>query len=390
MREVVIVDAVRTPIAKTSSKTSNFRNVRADELSAIVIDALVKRNHVDPKLIDDVIWGCALAAGENGYDLGRTAAILTGWGLNTPGVQLNRFCSSGLQATQFAISTIMSGYADVIISGGAEHATRVKPATCKDFNPIQAKFMDMDFVNMVWTAEFCARDQKITREQQDEWALNSHLKASKAEKEGLFKREIIPVEVEMPQEDGSTKRILVEKDQGIKHDISMEFLSQLPTVFTDEAATVTAGNASQTNDAAAAVLVMSADKAKELGLKPRLRLISFKAAAIDPKYTMWGPILAIPPALQRAGLTMKDIDIWEVNEAFASQSVLCQRELGYPKDRINMRGSGISLGHPLGCTGARMIATIMNIMDDYDARYGMVAMCASLGQGCAAVFERIK
>ena len=391
MREVVIIDGVRTPIAK-SGKSSYFANIRGDELGAISMKAIVERNGIDPNIIEDVIWGVTTAADEMGYDVGRTSNILAGFPLSIPGVQLNRFCSSGLQAIQFAVSSIASGYGDCMIAGGAEHMTRTPAAKfIKNFHPDMGEFMDMNAFNMGWTAEFIAREGKITREEQDEWAANSHWKAAKATKEGLFKREIIPVEADVPQKDGNTERMLIETDQGVRGNITMETLASLPTVFAaDDLATVTAGNASQTNDASSAVLVMSMDKAKELGLKPRLKMLSFKVVAMDPRYTMDGPIYAIPEALKRAGLTRDDIGVWEVNEAFASQSVRCQKILGYPKERLNMRGGGISLGHPLACSGARMTATLMNIMDDMDAKYGVVAMCAAVGQGAAAVFERIK
>lgn len=390
MREVVIIDGVRTPIAK-AGKSSNFANVRGDELGAIVIKALVERNGIDPTIIEDVVWGVSSAADEMGYDLGRTSNILAGLPLSVPGVQLNRFCSSGLQAIQFAVSSIAAGYGDCMLAGGAEHMTRTPSKFVRNFHPQMSDFMDINAFNMGWTAEFIAREGKITREEQDEWAVNSHLKAAQATKEGLFKREIVPVEADVPQKDGTTKRMLIETDQGIREKASMEIFGSLPPVFaTDELATVTAGNASQTNDAACALLLMSTDKAKELGLKPRLKMLSYKVAAMDPKFTMDGPIIAVPEALSRAGLKMEDIDVWEVNEAFASQSVRCQKILGYPKERVNMRGSGISLGHPLACTGARMTTTLMNIMDDMDAKYGVVAMCAAVGQGAAAVFERIK
>lgn len=390
MREVVIIDGVRTAIAKAGKK-SWFANVRGDELSAVCLKALVERNGIDPTIIEDIVWGVASAADENGYDVGRTASILAGLPLSIPGVQLNRFCSSGLQAIQFAVSSMACGYGDCMIAGGVEHMTRIPSKLIKNFHPNTGDFMDMNSTNMGWTAEFIARHGNITREQQDEWAVGSNRKAEKATKEGLFKREIIPVEADVPQDDGTVGRMVVDKDQGIRYGCTMEILGKLQPVFAaDELASVTAGNSSQTNDAAAGVLIMTADKAKELGLKPRLKMLSYKVAAIDPRFTMDGPILAIPQALSRAGLTMNDIDIWEVNEAFASQSVRCQQILGYPKERTNMRGSGISLGHPLGCSAARMVTTLMNIMDDEDAKYGMVSMCAALGQGAAAVFERIK
>lgn len=277
-----------------------------------------------------------------------------------------------------------------MIAGGVQHMTHIPMGYMKDDNPRLGNYIDIRTTSMGWTAEFIARDKKISRLDQDEWALGSHQKAARATKEGKFKNEIVPVEAEVPQKDGSKLRMVVNRDQGIREDLDMEKLAKLEPVFLkDEAATVTAGNSSQMNDAAAAVLIMTKEKAKEYGIRPRLKMLSHAVIATDPKYTMLGPVYSIPIALKRAGLTKEDIDVWEINEAFAAQIVACVRELDLPVERVNMWGSGISLGHPLGATGARITTTFMNIMDDIGARYGVVSMCNAFGQGNAAVFERL-
>ena len=390
MKEVVIVDGVRTPIAK-SGKGSYFANIMADEVGAIAIKELVRRTGIDPTIIEDVIWGVALQWAEQGYDLGRTTVLVSGLPLTIPGTTVDRYCASGLQTIQFAVSSILSGWGDTFVAGGCQHMSHIPMGRMKqELNPKLAEHIDYNATSMGWTAEFIARERKISREEQDEFALWSHEKAAIATKARKFK-EMVPVEVDVNQKDGTTKRILADTDQGIRYDATMEAQAKLQPLFaTDESATVTAGNASQTNDAAAACLVMSADKARELGLKPRLKMVSFAVTGTDPRYTMLGPVLAIPKVLARAGMSKKDIDVWEVNEAFACQSIIAQRELDLPRERLNMWGSGLSLGHPLGCTGARMTATLMNVMDEVDAKYGVVSMCAALGHGAAAVFERIK
>jgi len=307
-----------------------------------------------------------------------------------PGIQVNRFCASGLVAIQIAASTIACGWGDCMIAGGVEHMTRFPTKVVKFHHPKLADYIDMRGLIVGHDAEVIARELNVSREAMDEYSMISQHRAAKATAEGKFKREIIPIEVEVKQKDGTTKRMIADKDQGIRGETSMEGLAKLKALFADDdLASVTAGNSAQVNDAAAAVLVMDGEKAREAGLKPRLRLISYAAVAMDPTHTMWGPIYAIPKVLNRAGMKKEDIDVWEINEAFASQSVATMRELDLPLERMNMWGSGVSLGHPLGCTGARMVVTLMNIMDEVDGRYGVVSMCAASGQGGAAIFERI-
>ncbi|NPV26473.1 MAG: thiolase family protein [Firmicutes bacterium] len=391
MREVYIIDGVRTPIAK-AGKMSWFANVRVDDLGAACLKALVQRNGIDPAVVEDVVWAtCSNAVKEQGSNLGRITVFMAGFPYSVAGCTVDRFCASGIQSIQFAISTMMVGWADCVIAGGAQHMTRVPMGFMADRHPDLGKYIDINAVSMGYTAEIVAREWGISREAQDEFAMWSHQKAWKATQEGKFKREIVPIEADVPQKDETTKRMVVDRDQGIRPETTMESLAKLEPVFMkDEKATVTAGNSSQINDAAAAVLIMTKEKAQELGLKPRLKMLSYAVVGLDPRIMGVGPIYAIPKALARAGLRKEDIDVWEVNEAFASQCVAVQRELDLPKDRLNMWGSGISLGHPLACTGARMTTTLMNIMDDVDAKYGVVSMCVGHGQGVAAVFERIK
>lgn len=390
MREVVIVDGVRTAIAK-AGENSWFANVRADELGATCLKELVKRNSLDPKIIEDMVWGASYQVKEQGFDLARMTSLISGLSLDIPGTTVERFCNSGLQAIQFAVASIQAGWGDCMVAGGTQHMSHIPMNYLKQINPKLKDYMDVNATNMGWTAEFLAREKKISRQEQDEWSVWSHQKAAQATKEGKFKNEIVPIEAEVLQKDWRMVRMVVDCDQGIRENANMESMAKLKPLFADdELASVTAGNSSQMNDASAAVLIMTKEKAMQLGLKPRLKMLSYAVTGIDPRYTMLGPALSIPKALARAGLKVKDIDVWEVNEAFAVQSVYCQREVGYPKERVNMWGSGISLGHPLACTGARLTTTLMNVMDDVDGKYGVVSMCAAMGHGAAAVFERLK
>ncbi|MDD4803306.1 MAG: thiolase family protein [Syntrophomonas sp.] len=390
MREVVIVDGVRSAIAKSGRK-SWFANVRADQLGAEVLKGLVKRNNINPEIIEDLVYGASYQFKDMGQDLARQTAIVSGLSLNIPGTTVERFCAGGLQAVQFSVAQIMAGWADCIVAGGTQHMTHLPMNSGRELHPKLGECMDINATAMAWTAEFLTKEKNISRVEQEEFSVWSHQKAAKATREGKFKNEIIPIEAEAMQNDNTTVRIVADRDQGIREDASLESLAKLKPLFeNDPTAVVTAGTASQTSDASAALLIMSREKAQELGLKPRLKLLSFVAKGFDPRYTMMGPIYAIPTALARAGLKKDDIDVWEVNEAFAVQSVVCMRELDLPRERLNMWGSGISIGHPLGCTGARMTTTIMNILDDVDGKYGVVSMCAAYGHGAAAVFERIK
>ncbi|MCL6638471.1 MAG: thiolase family protein [Firmicutes bacterium] len=391
MREVYLVESVRTPIAKAGKK-SWFANVRADDLAALVINGLLERAGITGnkrEQVDDVILGGTALMKDMGSNIGRYATIMAGMPYSVPGCTVDRFCASGLQTIAFAISTIAMGWADLIIAGGVQHMTHIPMGTGSEPNPRLGEFCDPNMISMGYTAEMVARRFNISREEQDRMAVESHAKAHKATVEGLFKAEILPVECDVPGDDGGTVRMVVDRDQGIRPGTTMETLAKLKPVFLqDEKATVTAGNSSQTNDAAAAVLVASKEKCRELGLKPKMKLVSYAAVGLDPAIMGIGPALAIPRALQKAGMIMEQIDLWEINEAFASQAVYCTEKLGIRNHPLlNPRGSGIALGHPLGCTGARIATTIMHEMPYYGARYAVESMCVGHGQGVAAIWE---
>ncbi|MFZ5631471.1 MAG: thiolase family protein [Bacillota bacterium] len=391
MREVYLVEGVRTPIAKAGKK-SWFANIRADDLAALVINEVLRRADITGRKseqVDDVILGGTALMKDMGSNIGRYATIMAGMPYSVPGCTVDRFCASGLQSVAFAISSIAMGWADLIVAGGVQHMTHIPMGTGSEHNPRLGEFCDPQMVSMGYTAEMVARRYNISREKQDQFAVESHAKAHRATVEGLFKEEILPVEADVPTEECGCRRMVVDRDQGIRPDTTMESLAALKPVFMqDEAATVTAGNSSQTNDAAAAVLVASREKARELGLKPKIRLVAYAVVGLDPAVMGIGPALAVPKALKQAGMTADQIDLWEINEAFASQAVYCAEQLGIRNHPLlNPRGSGIALGHPLGCTGARIATTIMHEMPYYGARFAVESMCVGHGQGAAAIWE---
>ncbi|AET66893.1 acetyl-CoA acetyltransferase [Desulfosporosinus orientis DSM 765] len=391
MREIYLVESVRTGIAK-AGKSSWFTNLRADDMAALVMNELMLRAGLEDKKqeLDGVIMGGTALINDMAGNIGRYATIMAGFPYSVPGCTVDRFCSSGVQTIFNAVAEINMGWgSELIIAGGVQHMTHVPMGTGSLPNPRFNEFTDMNASSMGWTAEMVARKYGVSREKQDLMAYESHAKAHKATMEGLFKDEILPIEVEAPQKDGSTQKIVVDKDQGIRPETTLGSLAKLEPVFLkDELSTVTAGNSSQTNDAAAVVLVASKEKCQELGLKPKMKLIGYKAIGVDPAYMGIGPSIAIPLALKQAGLTIDQIDLWEINEAFAAQAVYCTEVLGIRNHPcLNPRGSGISLGHPLGCTGARIATTIMHEMPYYGAKYAVESMCVGHGQGVAAVWE---
>ena len=390
MREVYLVDSVRTGIAK-AGKNSWFANLRADDLSALVMNEVIRRTGMEDRKeeIGDVIWGGTALLKDMGSNIGRYATIVAGLPYSIPGCTVDRFCASGLQSIAFAIASINMGWAEVILAGGVQHMTHIPMGTMSDPNPRLKDFCDPQMVSMGYTAEMVARKYGITREEQDQMAVESHAKAQEATEKGLFKGEILPIEADAPLEDGGTKKVLVDRDQGIRAATTMESLAKLQPVFLkDEKATVTAGNSSQTNDAAACILVASGDKCRELGLKPKMKLVEYAVVGVDPAYMGIGPAVAIPKVLAKAGMKKEDIGIWEVNEAFAAQAVYCTKDLGIRSHKLlNPRGSGIALGHPLGCTGARIATTLMHEMPYYGVRYAVESMCIGHGQGAAAIWE---
>jgi acetyl-CoA acyltransferase len=391
MHDAVIIDCLRTAIGKAPKGT--LRTTRPDDLASAVIRRLLEKYpSVVPDEIDDVILGCANPEGESGMNMARVAALRAGLPDAVPGVTINRFCSSGLQAIAMAADRIRSGSAQIIIAGGAESMSMIPMAGYKFApNPWMVDHLPQIYMGMGLTAEEVQRKYGVTRADCDQFAFRSHQNALRAQAEGRFDDEIVPIEVEAnilenghPEHHSRT----FQKDEGPRADTSFEALSKLKPVFQSDGS-VTAGNSSQTSDGAAAALVMSARKAKELGLKPMARFVSFAVAGVPPEIMGIGPVVAIPKALALAGLNKNDIGVVELNEAFAVQALAVIRKTNIDPDRVNPNGGAIALGHPLGCTGAKLTATILREMQRRDLQYGMVTMCVGGGQGAAGIFERL-
>jgi acetyl-CoA acyltransferase len=371
-----------------------FRTIQPEHLSVTSIRAALERAPgLDPAEIDDVIMGCAFPEAEQGLNCARNYALLAGIPDTVPGVTLTRFCASGLQSVVYAAQAVMSGQVEVVLAAGIESMSRVPGGGNK-----QISSWDMQKVNpgvyagMGITAENVAERFSVTREEQDVFAAESQRRALAAIENGTFDDEIVPVEIKrrLPGPDGTVveKITTTTTDEGPRPGSTVEVLSKLRPVFKKDG-TVTAGNSSQTSDGAAAVVVMSAEKAESLGLEPLARFVAFAAAGCDPAVMGIGPVFAIPKVLKLAGLTMDQIELIELNEAFASQSVYCMRELGLDREILNVNGGAIALGHPLGATGAKLTATLLHEMKRRKNRYGLVSMCAAGGIGCAAIFERL-
>jgi acetyl-CoA acyltransferase len=391
MKEAVIVDCVRTAVGKAGRGT--LKNTRPDDLAAFVIEGLLKRYpQVDKSRIDDVILGCAMPEGESGLNMARISALRAGLPDSVPGVTVNRFCSSGLQSIAMAAERIRAGGADTILAGGTESMSML-PMTGNKFspNPWLVDHLPEIYISMGLTAERVYRKYGISREEQDKFSLRSHQNALRAQEEKKFDDEIVSVEVLTVALDNgrpSERLTVFEKDEGPRADTSIDALAKLKPVFHAEG-TVTAGNSSQTSDGAAMALVMSESRAHELGLKPVARFVSFAVAGVPPEIMGIGPVKAIPKALEMAGLTLADIGVVELNEAFAVQALAVIREAGLNLETLNVNGGAIALGHPLGCTGAKLTATILREMSRRQAHYGMVTMCIGGGQGAAGIFERL-
>ncbi len=389
MPEAVIIDCLRTPIGKAPK--GRLRHTRPDDLAAAVLAALIhKYPQIPPDEIDDVILGCSMPEAEAGMNIARIAALRAGLPDIVPGVTINRFCASGLQSIAMAADRIRAGGAQIILAGGAESMSLL-PMFGYNFSP-NPKLVDERpeiYLSMGLTAENLARRYQISRQEQDAFALRSHRSAIAAQAEGRFNDEIVPVQVEITSLSNGkpkTQFSVVVKDEGPRADTSLDALAQLRPVF-HPAGTVTAGNSSQMSDGAAAALVMSDRKARELGLKPLARFLSYAVAGVPPDIMGIGPVVAIPKALALAGLTLADIGLIELNEAFAVQSLAVIRCAGLDIDRVNVNGGAIALGHPLGCTGAKLTATLLYEMRRRGRRYGMVTMCVGGGQGAAGIFE---
>ena len=388
MRDVVVIDCLRTPMGR--SKAGAFRHVRAEDLSAKLMKGLLDRNpKVDPNDIEDVYWGCVQQTLEQGFNIARNASLLAGIPITAGATTVNRLCGSSMQAIHDATRAIAMGDGDVMIIGGVEHMGHVPMNHGVDFHVGLAKSTAKAAGMMGLTAEMLGKMHGITREQQDAFAVRSHKLAQAATVSGRFKREILPIEGH--DADGVLK--LYDFDEVIRPETSMESLGNLRPVFDPVNGTVTAGTSSALSDGASAMLLMSADKAKELGLKPRARVVSMAVAGCDPSIMGYGPVPATKKALKRAGLTIDDIDVFELNEAFAAQSLPCVKDLGLEDvvdTKVNLNGGAISLGHPLGCSGSRISTTLVNELEVQGGRYGLATMCIGLGQGIATIFERIE
>ena len=392
MRDAVIVSAVRTPVGKAPKGT--LRNTRPDEMGAAVIkEALSRVGGLDPAEVEDVIMGCAMPEAEQGMNVARAAAIRAGLPVETSAMTINRFCSSGLQSIAMAADRIRSGGAEVIVAGGLETMSMIPMGghTIRP-NPYLVEHYPDFYLSMGLATENVARKYEVTREEQDEFALRSHQHAAAALDADKFKDETVPLNVVLEDldEHGRKRRreIVFAKDEGVRRDSSIEGLQKLKPAFHVKG-TITAGNASQMSDGAAAAIVMSDARAKELGAKPLARFVAYATAGCPPEEMGIGPVFAIPKALRIASLTLKDIDLIELNEAFAAQSLAVIKTLGLDPDRVNVNGGAIALGHPLGCTGAKLTASILGELERRNGRYGMVTMCVGGGMGAAGIFERI-
>jgi acetyl-CoA acyltransferase len=403
MREAVIVSSVRTPVGKATKGT--LRATRPDDLAAAVISEAVSRaKGLDPKEIEDVILGCAMPEAEQGMNVARIASLRAGLPVESSAMTINRFCSSGLQAIAIAAERIMAGQGDVAVAGGTESMSMVPMGGNKiSPNPYLMDNYPDAYLGMGLTSENLAKKYSITREQSDEFSYASHQKALAAIAAGKFKDEIVPVEVsytvlEASANGGSsggsngarpkTTKIRFDTDEGPRADTSVEALAKLKPAFHTHGV-VTAGNSSQMSDGAAAAVVMSAERARSLGLKPLARFLAFATAGCPPEEMGVGPVYAIPKALKIAGLTLDQIDVIELNEAFAAQALSVIKLAGLDPARVNVNGGAIALGHPLGCTGAKLTATILQELHRRNARYGLVTMCVGGGMGAAGIFERI-
>ncbi len=392
MREAVIVSSVRTPVGKAPKGT--LRATRPDELGAAAISGAVGRvPALDRKEIEDVIIGCAMPEAEQGQNVARICSLRAGVPIESAAMTINRYCASGLQSIALAAERIRSGGADVIVAGGAESMSMVPMGGNKiSINPWLQEHYPDSYLSMGLTAERLAKHYGITREEADQFALASHQKALAAQAEGRFEEEIVPVCVTFTVPDAKSKpkktELVFRADEGPRKDTSLEALAALKPAFHAKG-TVTAGNSSQTSDGAAAAVVMSDERAAALGIQPMARLVAYAYAGCKPEEMGVGPVYAIPKALKLAGLTLDDIDVIELNEAFAVQALAVIQLLGLDRAKVNVNGGAIALGHPLGCTGAKLTATVLQELKRRHGRYGMVTMCVGGGMGAAGIFENL-
>ena len=382
MREAVIVDAVRTPIARAHPDKGWFKDIRSDELGVIVIRELLKRTNVDPGLIEDVVLGCANQTGEQAMNMGRYIAIMAGLPFEVAAQTINRQCASSMTAVHSAAQAIMTGCGDIFIAGGVESMTHLPEGAGADLNPKRFQFVDRSSSSMGLTAENLAEMYNISRQEQEEFALRSHQKAIAAQEEGRFKAEMVPVKV--PSNNGGKE--LIDRDQNPRSYTSLELMAALEPIALP-GGTITAATASPASDGASAIMLMSREKSAELGLKPKAKVVSMAVAGVDPRLMGLGIIDATRKAVERAGLTIGDIDLAELNEAFAVVAMVAIMELGIDEEKVNPNGGAVALGHPMGCTGARLVTTLVHEMNRRQVKYGLAAMCVGMGQGAATVLE---
>jgi acetyl-CoA acyltransferase len=393
MKDAVIVSAVRTPVGK--AKRGGLATVRPDEMAAAAIQELLKRTpNLDPAQVEDVVFGCAFPEGEQGLNMARMIALRAGLPNSVPAETINRYCASGVQSIAHVAYAVQAGQIETGIAGGAESMTMVPMAGYKfSPNPYFAQELPYYYTNMGLTAENISQKYGVSREDQDEFSLKSHQKAAEAVKSGLFDPELVPIAVEISELDGderpAKRNFIVKRDEGPRADTNLESLSKLKPAF-KEGGTVTAGNSSQMSDGAAVVMVMSAERAAQLELMPLARFVSFAVGGVPPELMGIGPVVAIPKALKLAGLNQNDIDLIELNEAFAAQSLAVIRQLELDESRINVNGGAIALGHPLGCTGTKLTTQLIYEMGRRKSKYGMVTMCIGGGMGAAAIFENLQ
>ena len=382
MREVVIVDGCRTPVGRRKGALTNYR---ADELFANVLDDVMERAHVEKNLVEDVIAGCVTQVGEQAMNIARTSLLIAGFPTDVPGVTIDRQCGSSQQAVHFAAQAIASGDMDIVIAGGVESMTRVPMFTnTGDVKPSDKLTAQRKIVNQGISAELIAEKWGFSREELDSFALKSHQLALKAMEDGRYQDEIVPIEVE----DDEGKKHVFSVDEGPRRETSMEALAQLQPVFREDGV-ITAGNASQMSDGASAVLLMSREKADALGVKPKARIVARTVVGSDPTYMLTGPIPATKKVLEKANLTLSDIDLYEVNEAFASVPLAWQKELQADPNKLNVNGGAIALGHPLGATGTKLLVSLVNELERRQGKYGLLAVCEGMGMANATVIERL-
>lgn len=381
----VIVDCVRTPVGRAHREKGYFRDVRSDDLAVACIRALLDRTGLDPTQVDDVILGCTQQTMEQGLNVARNVALMAGLPSASGASTVNRLCGSSLQAVHQAVHAITAEAENVHIVGGLEHMHHLPMDHGLDINPQLYRHTSKGALMMGVTAEFLAQTYNLSREAQDQFSLRSHQRAAEAQQKGEFEREMVPVF----GRDEEGRRVLVERDQCVRPDTSLEALAALEPAFMPKAGTVTAGNSSPLNDGAAALLVMSEERAKSLGLQPLVRIRATAVAGVDPCVMGTGPVPATQKALKRAGLTLADIDRIEINEAFAAQVLACVASLKVDMEKLNVRGGAIAIGHPLGASGARIATTLVNTMIDHNVNLGLATMCIGGGQGIATIFERV-